>query len=86
MRGVRIGHLAYAYGLNGFTAPTPWSVNLIDPARIRADAAAIRRAGAQFVVVSLHFGYPDTVRALPAVLEELAHRGLSAVTTTELFS
>jgi poly-gamma-glutamate synthesis protein (capsule biosynthesis protein) len=56
VRGVRIGHLAFAYGLNGFTAPTPWSVNLIDPARIRADAAAIRRAGAQFVVVSLHFG------------------------------
>ena len=43
VRGVRIGHLAYAYGLNGFSAPTPWSVNLIDPARIRADAAAIRR-------------------------------------------
>jgi poly-gamma-glutamate capsule biosynthesis protein CapA/YwtB (metallophosphatase superfamily) len=56
VRGVRIGHLAYAYGLNGIPAPTPWSVNLIDPARIRADAAAIRAAGAQFVVVSLHFG------------------------------
>jgi poly-gamma-glutamate capsule biosynthesis protein CapA/YwtB (metallophosphatase superfamily) len=56
VRGVRIGHLAYAYGLNGFSPPTPWSVNLIDPARIRADAAAIRRAGAQFVLVSLHFG------------------------------
>lgn len=37
-------------------------------------------------VVSLHFGYPDTVAALPAVLEELARRGLSAVTTTELFA
>jgi peptidoglycan/xylan/chitin deacetylase (PgdA/CDA1 family) len=37
-------------------------------------------------VVSLHFGYPDTVAALPAVLEELDRRGLSAVTTTELFS
>jgi peptidoglycan/xylan/chitin deacetylase (PgdA/CDA1 family) len=37
-------------------------------------------------VVSLHFGYPDTVAALPAVLEELARRGLSAVTTTELFN
>jgi poly-gamma-glutamate capsule biosynthesis protein CapA/YwtB (metallophosphatase superfamily) len=56
VRGVRIGHLAYAYGLNGIPAPTPWSVNLIDPARIRADAARIRAAGAQFVVVSLHFG------------------------------
>ncbi|WP_030044976.1 polysaccharide deacetylase family protein, partial [Streptomyces resistomycificus] len=37
-------------------------------------------------VVSLHLGYADTVAALPAVLEELAHRGLAAVTTTELFS
>ena len=37
-------------------------------------------------VVSLHFGYQDTVAALPVVLQELAHRGLSAVTTTELFT
>ncbi|MFJ1971727.1 polysaccharide deacetylase family protein [Streptomyces sp. NPDC087903] len=37
-------------------------------------------------VVSLHFGYPDTVAALPAVLEELDRRGLRAVTTTELLS
>jgi poly-gamma-glutamate capsule biosynthesis protein CapA/YwtB (metallophosphatase superfamily) len=56
VRGVRVGHLAYAYGLNGIQSPTPWTVNLIDPARIRADARRIRAAGAQFVVVSLHFG------------------------------
>ncbi|MFI6943267.1 polysaccharide deacetylase family protein [Streptomyces sp. NPDC050418] len=37
-------------------------------------------------VVSLHFGYADTVAALPAVLEELARRDLSAVTTTELLT
>jgi peptidoglycan/xylan/chitin deacetylase (PgdA/CDA1 family) len=37
-------------------------------------------------VVSLHFGYADTVAALPALLEELNRRGLLAVTTTELFS
>lgn len=54
--GLRIGHLAYTYGLNGIEPPTAWAVNLIDPARIRADARSIRRAGAQFVVVSLHFG------------------------------
>ncbi|MFJ2605677.1 polysaccharide deacetylase family protein [Streptomyces sp. NPDC091279] len=41
------------------------------------------RAGS---VVSLHFGYPDTAAALPAVLTELDRRGLSAVTTTELLS
>jgi poly-gamma-glutamate capsule biosynthesis protein CapA/YwtB (metallophosphatase superfamily) len=56
VRGVRIGHLAYTFGLNGITPPTSWAVNLIDPARIRADAARIRAAGAQFVVVSLHMG------------------------------
>ncbi|MFI6036367.1 polysaccharide deacetylase family protein [Streptomyces sp. NPDC051315] len=37
-------------------------------------------------VVSLHFGYADTVAALPAVLAELHRRGLRAVTTTELLS
>jgi peptidoglycan/xylan/chitin deacetylase (PgdA/CDA1 family) len=35
-------------------------------------------------VVSLHFGYPDTVAALPALLDELARRRLRAVTATEL--
>jgi peptidoglycan/xylan/chitin deacetylase (PgdA/CDA1 family) len=37
-------------------------------------------------VVSLHFGYQDTVAALPDVLHELDRRGLRAVTTTELLS
>jgi peptidoglycan/xylan/chitin deacetylase (PgdA/CDA1 family) len=37
-------------------------------------------------VVSLHLGYPGTVAALPAVLDELDRRGLRAVTTTELLS
>ncbi|MFG3494736.1 polysaccharide deacetylase family protein [Streptomyces sp. NPDC047928] len=35
-------------------------------------------------VVSLHFGYADTVAALPALLDELDRRGLRAVTTSEL--
>ncbi|MEU2773631.1 polysaccharide deacetylase family protein [Streptomyces sp. NPDC007162] len=37
-------------------------------------------------VVSMHLGYPDTVAALPVVLQELHRRGLRAVTTTELLS
>jgi peptidoglycan/xylan/chitin deacetylase (PgdA/CDA1 family) len=37
-------------------------------------------------VVSLHFGYADTVAALPALLEDLDRRGLRAVTTTELLT
>ena len=56
VKGVRIGHSSYTYGTNGIAPPSRWSVNLIDPARIRADAGRLRRAGADFVVVSLHFG------------------------------
>jgi poly-gamma-glutamate synthesis protein (capsule biosynthesis protein) len=58
VRGVRVAMLSYTYGLNGFRSPRgePWQVNLIDPARILADAAAARRAGAQFTVVILHWG------------------------------
>ncbi|MFG3207441.1 polysaccharide deacetylase family protein [Streptomyces sp. NPDC048192] len=41
------------------------------------------RAGS---VVSMHFGYPDTVAALPVLLHELGRRKLRAVTTTELLS
>ncbi|KUF14997.1 polysaccharide deacetylase family protein [Streptomyces silvensis] len=52
------------------------------PAVVRAVAAGAR-AGS---VVSLHFGYADTVAALPAVLDDLHRRGLRAVTTTELLT
>jgi len=56
--GVRVGHLSYSYGFNGALVPpeAPWSANLIDPARILADAAVARQAGARLVVVSLHWG------------------------------
>lgn len=56
--GVRVAHLAYAYGFNGFAVPSgaPWMANLIDEDTILADAAAVRRQGAEFVVVSLHWG------------------------------
>ncbi|QES33984.1 polysaccharide deacetylase [Streptomyces venezuelae] len=52
------------------------------PAVTRTVAGEIREGS----VVSLHFGYADTVAALPAVLEELERRGLRAVTTTELLT
>lgn len=58
VNGVRVAHLAYSYWLNGFRLPAdqPWLVNLIDEERILADAAAVRGRGAEFVVVSLHWG------------------------------
>ncbi|MEU3465377.1 CapA family protein [Streptomyces sp. NPDC006733] len=53
-----VAQLAYSYDTNGFPLPDgqPWAVNLIDPERIIADARAARKAGADVVVVSLHWG------------------------------
>jgi poly-gamma-glutamate synthesis protein (capsule biosynthesis protein) len=58
VNGVRVAHLSYTFGLNGSHLPKgqPWRVNLIDPARIVADARTARAAGAEYVVVSLHWG------------------------------
>lgn len=54
----KVAHLAYTYDTNGFPLPQgqPWAVNLIDENKIVADARAARQAGADVVVVSLHWG------------------------------
>lgn len=56
--GVTVGHLSYAYGFNGLPLPAdaPWTANAIDANRVLTDAAAVRAAGAEVVVVSLHWG------------------------------
>ncbi|MEU3187939.1 CapA family protein [Streptomyces sp. NPDC006923] len=56
--GAKIAQLAYTYGTNGFPMPDgqPWAVGLINERKIVADARAARRAGADVVVVSLHWG------------------------------
>ncbi|MET8507596.1 CapA family protein [Streptomyces sp. NPDC004787] len=53
-----VAQLAYTYDTNGYPLPAgqPWAVNLIDERRIVADARAARTAGADVVVVSLHWG------------------------------
>jgi len=58
VRGLRVGLLSSTYGLNSgrLRADQRWLVNTIDPRRILSDARAARRAGAQFVVVLLHWG------------------------------
>jgi poly-gamma-glutamate synthesis protein (capsule biosynthesis protein) len=58
VKGVKVGHLSFAYGTNGIPQPVdkPWSVNIIEPSKILADAAAAKEAGAEFVIVSLQWG------------------------------
>jgi len=79
VRGLRVGLLGYAYGLNGGRVPAdrPWLVNLIDPDRIVQDARAARRAGARFVVVLLHWGHENQAAPAPDQ-RELARRLLAA--------
>lgn len=55
--GATVAQLAYTYGTNGPPLrDQPWAVNITDPERVVADARRARRAGADIVVVSLHWG------------------------------
>ncbi|MFG2120321.1 CapA family protein [Streptomyces sp. NPDC048710] len=56
--GARVAHLSYTYGTDDRPLPSgqPWAVDLIDRNRMIADARAARRAGADVVVVSVHWG------------------------------
>ncbi len=56
--GITVGHVAATYGLNGFQLPAdaPHLVDLIEPDDILLDARRAREAGAELVVVSLHWG------------------------------
>jgi len=61
VQGVRVGHIAWTYGLNGIPLPDggQWSVNVFDPTGLDVtgllvDAARARQAGADVVVASVH--------------------------------
>ena len=58
VKGVRVAHISSTYGTNGIPLPEgrPWAVNVIDTDAILADAARARSEGAEFVLVSLHWG------------------------------
>ncbi|WP_225805582.1 CapA family protein [Streptomyces sp. NK15101] len=56
--GATVAQLAYTYDTNGHPLPEgrPWAVRLLDEAEVIADARAARAAGADVVVVSVHWG------------------------------
>jgi poly-gamma-glutamate synthesis protein (capsule biosynthesis protein) len=58
VKGVRVAQLSYSYGFNGTQVPAnqPWLANQIDPAKILAAARQAKLAGADVVIVSLHWG------------------------------
>ncbi|MCX5380219.1 CapA family protein [Streptomyces sp. NBC_00091] len=54
----KVAHLAYTYDTNGYPMPDgqPWAVNLMRQDKIVADARTARKAGADVVLVSIHWG------------------------------
>lgn len=67
VNGVQVAHLDYTYGTNGIPVPAgqPWLVNLIDLDRILADAHAAKAAGAEVVVVEMHWGIENQSAPTP---------------------
>jgi poly-gamma-glutamate synthesis protein (capsule biosynthesis protein) len=58
VNGVKVAHLSYTYEFNGGDPPAdePYLANLIDEGSILSEAALAKEGGAEFVVVSLHWG------------------------------
>ena len=56
--GISVAHISATYSLNGYVMPAdrPYLVDLIEPADIIQEAGLAKEAGAEFVVVSLHWG------------------------------
>lgn len=80
INGVRVAHLAYAYGFNGYHVPRaqPWCCNVVSAPKMISDARHARAVGAQIVIVSIHAGdenvaHPSTQQRRVAVA--LAHSG-----------
>lgn len=73
--GVKVGQLSYSYGFNDTDVPedTPWIANEIEVDRIIEDERAIREAGADVVIASLHWGREKHNEA-SRTQREVAHR------------
>ena len=76
VRGVRVGLLSVTYGTNGLPVAEPWSVDLIDVPRVLAQARALRRAGAEVVMVAVHAG--DEYSHVPNALQREVFGRLTA--------
>lgn len=63
LNGVSVSHLSYTWAANGIDLPSgePWRVGLLTSERVIADATAARAAGAEIVIVSLHWGLESSV-------------------------
>ncbi|GAT63872.1 CapA family protein [Paludibacter jiangxiensis] len=56
VKGLKIALLNCTFGTNGHVVSAPKIVNLIDTVQIRNDIQTARKRGAQFVVMTIHWG------------------------------
>jgi poly-gamma-glutamate capsule biosynthesis protein CapA/YwtB (metallophosphatase superfamily) len=82
--GVRVGHVSFTFGLNGGTsvASTPWLVNLLSLDGVLRAARAAKAAGADVVVVSLHWGLE--YQSQPSAAQQAMARQLLADPAVDL--
>ena len=78
VKGVKVAHLAYTYGLDHGRLPKgePWRANLIKAERIIADAREMRARGAEVVIVSMHWGNTQWSKLSP--YQEQVGRAITA--------
>jgi poly-gamma-glutamate synthesis protein (capsule biosynthesis protein) len=79
VRGVQVAQLSYTYGTNGIPAPrgAEYLVNLTDADAVLARARRARAAGAEFVILSMHWG--QEYRSQPTTAQrQLARRLLAS--------
>lgn len=67
VEGVTVAHLAFSEHYNGLRAPSaqPWAANVADADRILEDARWAREQGAEFVILSISWGWEYTVNPTP---------------------
>ena len=84
VNGIQVSHLSYTYGLNGARLPEDetWWINLIDVGAIGEDTERARSEGAEFIVVSLHWGVE--YRRMPSASQEQLAREIAALGTVDL--
>ncbi|MFM8304770.1 MAG: polysaccharide deacetylase family protein [Actinomycetota bacterium] len=77
-----------AAGAAGYPTVLGFDVDPLDYQSPGATAITQRTLAAATpgAVISLHFGYPDTVAALPGILDGLSARGLTPVTASTLLA
>ncbi|MCX6509999.1 MAG: CapA family protein [Actinobacteria bacterium] len=84
VKGVKVAHLDYTYGTNGIPVPAgkPWLLNLINIDQAIAAAAEAKAAGANIVIVEMHWG--EEYSALPSATQRAQAAALLASPSIDL--